>query len=129
VRIYFTVDTLEYLQRGGRIGGAKALLGTILRIRPVLTWREGQVEPGFNERTTRRAVRRLVTLACEQAPRNRDPRFSVMHAAAPDVADYIAEQLRTEFGGGGELDVWVTDMVPAIVTHAGPGAVAVGFFV
>jgi DegV family protein with EDD domain len=132
VRIYFTVDTLEYLQRGGRIGGAKALLGNILRIRPVLTWREGQVEPGFNERTTRRAVQRLVTLACEQAPRDHDPMFSVMHAAAPDVATQIVDQLKDAFGGesgGRSLDVWVTDMVPAIVTHAGPGAVAVGFFV
>ena len=136
VRIYFTVDTLEYLQRGGRIGGAKALLGTVLRIRPVLVWREGQVEPGFNERTTRRAVQRLVSLACEQAPRDRDPMFSVMHVAAPQVADQIVDQLRDAFGTGAsgtgpdeaELDVWVTDMVPAIVTHAGPGAVAVGFF-
>ena len=132
VRIYFTVDTLEYLRRGGRIGGAKALLGGILRIRPVLTWREGQVEPGFSERTTRRAVQRLVSLACEQAPRDRDPMFSVMHAAAPEVANQIADQLRDAFGTGPDgavLDVWVTDMVPAIVTHAGPGAVAVGFFV
>jgi DegV family protein with EDD domain len=129
VRIYFTVDTLEYLQRGGRIGGAKALLGTILRIRPVLTWREGQVEPGFNERTTRRAIQRLVSLACEQAPRDRDPMFSVMHAAVPEVAEQIVEQLRESFGSGAGLDIWVTDMVPAIVTHAGPGAVAVGFFV
>lgn len=136
VRIYFTVDTLEYLQRGGRIGGAKALLGTVLRIRPVLVWREGQVEPGFNERTTRRAVQRLVSLACEQAPRDRDPMFSVMHVAAPQVADQIVDQLRDAFGTGAsgtgpdeaELDVWVTDMVPAIVAHAGPGAVAVGFF-
>lgn len=130
--IYFTVDTLEYLQRGGRIGGAKALLGTVLRIRPVLTWREGQVEPGFNERTTRRAVQRLVSLACEQAPRDRDPMFSVMHAAAPQVAEQILAQLRDAFGtedsGEAGLDVWVTDMVPAIVTHAGPGAVAIGFF-
>jgi DegV family protein with EDD domain len=114
VRIYFTVDTLEYLQRGGRIGGAKALLGTILRIRPVLTWR---------------AIQRLVSLACEQAPRDRDPMFSVMHAAVPEVAEQIVEQLRESFGSGAGLDIWVTDMVPAIVTHAGPGAVAVGFFV
>lgn len=142
LRIYFTVDTLEYLQRGGRIGGAKALLGTVLRIRPVLTWREGQVEPGFNERTTRRAIQRLVSLACEQAPRDRDPMFSVMHAAAPQVAEQILGQLLDAFGavdsgaadsgaGSGKagLDVWVADLVPAIVTHAGPGAVAIGFFV
>ena len=132
VRIYFTVDTLEYLQRGGRIGAAKALLGNLLRIRPVLAWREGAVQPGVSERTTQRALERLVRLACEEAPRDRDPMFSVMHAAAPQVAQEIADRLRDEFraaAGGKELDVWVTDLVPAIITHAGPGAVAVGFFV
>jgi DegV family protein with EDD domain len=128
LRIYFTVDTLEYLQRGGRIGGAKALLGNLLRIRPVLAWREGQVVPGVSERTTRRAIERLLSLACEQAPRDHDPLFSVMHASAPDRASQIVERLRDEFGDNRELGIWVTNMAPAIVTHAGPGAVAVGFF-
>lgn len=131
VRTYFTVDTLEYLQRGGRIGAAKALLGNLLRVRPVLAWREGQVQPGVSERTTKRALDRLVRLACEEAPRDRDPMFSVMHAAALQVAHEIADRLRDEFGagaGGRELDIWVTDLVPAIITHAGPGAIAIGFF-
>jgi fatty acid-binding protein DegV len=55
-----------------------------------------------------------------------------MHAAAPQVAQEIADRLRAEFRmveGGAEPDIWVRDMVPAIITHAGPGAVAVGFFV
>jgi DegV family protein with EDD domain len=125
VRIYFTVDTLEYLQRGGRIGGAKALLGNLLRIRPVLTWREGQVAPLMNARTTRRALQSIVNIAYEQAPRDRDAMFSVMHAAAPDVAERIADQLRAEFG---PVDVWITDLVPAIVTHGGPGTIGLCFF-
>jgi DegV family protein with EDD domain len=132
VRIYFTVDTLEFLQRGGRIGAARALLGNLLRIRPVLAWREGEVQPGVSERTTKRALERMVRLVCEEAPRDRDPMFSVMHAAAPQVAQEIAGRLRHEFcavAGSQELDIWVADMVPAIITHAGPGAVAVGFFV
>jgi fatty acid-binding protein DegV len=57
--------------------------------------------------------------------------FSVMHAAAPQVAQEIADRLRAEFGAARssqELDIWVTDLVPAIITHAGPGAIAVGFF-
>lgn len=125
VRIYFTVDTLEYLQRGGRIGGAKALLGNLLHIRPVLTWREGQVEPFVNERTTRRALRRVVELACEEAPRDRDPMFSVMHAAAPQVAQDMADQLSAEFGN---VDILIMDLVPAIVTHGGPGTMGLGYF-
>jgi DegV family protein with EDD domain len=131
VRIYFTVDTLEYLQRGGRIGAARALLGNLLRIRPVLAWREGEVQPGVSERTTKRALDRLVRLACEEAPRDRDPMFSVMHAAVPQVAQEIVDRLRDDFrsGVGGQvLDIHVTDLVPAIITHAGPGAVGIGFF-
>lgn len=117
-RLYFTVDTLEFLERGGRIGGAKALLGNLLHIRPVLTWRQGRVDPFVNERTTRRALRRLVRIACEKAPRDRDPMFAVMHAAAPDVAHQIADRVRAEFG---DVDIWITDLVPAIVTHGGAG--------
>ena len=124
-RLYFTVDTLEFLERGGRIGGAKALLGNLLRIRPVLTWRQGQVDPFVNERTTRRALRRMVRIACEKAPRDRDPMFAVMHAAAPDVAHQIADRVRAEFG---DVEIWITDLVPAIVTHGGPGTIGLSFF-
>jgi DegV family protein with EDD domain len=126
LRVYFTVDTLEYLQRGGRIGGARALLGNLLRIRPILTWKEGQVEPLVNERTRKRALSHILQLVGDDAPRDRDPLFSVMHAAAPEVAAQMVEQLRTEFG---KVEVMVMDLVPAIVTHAGPGAIALGYFV
>jgi fatty acid kinase fatty acid binding subunit len=126
LHIYFTVDTLEYLQRGGRIGGARALLGNLLRIRPILTWKEGQVEPLVNERTRKRALNRILQLARDEAPRDRDPLFSVMHAAAPDVAAQMVDQLHAEFG---QVEVMVMDLVPAIVTHAGPGAIALGYFV
>jgi DegV family protein with EDD domain len=124
-RIYFTVDTLEYLQRGGRIGGARALLGNLLQIRPILAWQEGQVEPFVNERTRKRALRRIMQIALEEAPRDGDPMFSVMHAAAPDIAQEMAEQLRAEFAGASIL---VQDLVPAIVTHGGPGAIGLGYF-
>jgi DegV family protein with EDD domain len=125
-RIYFAVDTLEYLQRGGRIGGAKALVGNLLRIRPLLAWRNGQVEPFVNERTTRRALQRMVSVAFEEAPRDHEPLFSVMHASAPDVAQQIAGQLHDEFG---DVQIWICHLVPAIVTHGGPGAIGLGFFV
>ncbi len=125
-RILFTVDTLEYLQRGGRIGGAKALLGNLLRIRPILTWREGQVESLTSERTRTRALRHMLEIVFQEAPRERDPLFSVMHAAAPDLAQQLADQLRGEFG---DSSVIVQDLVPAIVTHGGPGAMGLGYFV
>ncbi len=124
-RVYFTVDTLEYLQRGGRIGGAKALLGNLLQIRPILTIKEGQIEPLTNERTRKRALKRIVELACELAPRDRDPMFSIMHAAAPDVAQELAQEIGGLFGNA---HILIMDLVPAIVTHGGPGAMGVSFF-
>jgi DegV family protein with EDD domain len=125
MHIYFTVNTLEYLKRGGRIGGAKALLGSLLRIRPILVLRDGQVEPFANERTRKRALQHIMRVAREQAPRDRDPHFSVMHAAAPDVAQALVTDIVSEFNGA---QVLVMDLVPAIVTHGGPGAIGVGFF-
>ena len=125
-KIYFTVDTLEFLQRGGRIGGAKALLGNLLHIRPILAWQDGQIEPLTNERTRKRALQHMFQLACELAPRDHEPMFSVMHASAPDVAEQLAGQLREEFC---DVKVMVMDLVPAIVTHGGPGAMGLGFFV
>jgi DegV family protein with EDD domain len=125
-RIHFTVDTLEYLQRGGRIGGARALLGNLLSIRPILDWVDGQVEPRTNERTRRRALRTIMGIAREAAPRDRDPLFSLMHAGAPEVVEGLAAELRAEFRGASLI---VQDLVPAIVTHGGPGAVGLGYFV
>lgn len=125
MRLYFTVDTLEFLQRGGRIGGAKALVANLLQIKPVLTWRNGQVEPFVSERTRKRALEHLVRLAIEQAPRDGEPMFSVGHAAAPDVAEEIAERLKAEFG---EVQIMVSELGPAIVTHGGPGTFSLGFF-
>lgn len=123
--LYFTVNTLEYLQKGGRIGGAKALVGNLLQIRPILTVREGQVEPFASERTRTRALRHMMRIVRETAPRDRDPHFSVMHAATPDVARELVQELRGEFG---DIPVLVMDLAPAIVTHGGPGAIAIGFF-
>lgn len=125
-RIHFTVDTLEYLQRGGRIGGARVLLGNLLAVRPILDWVDGQVEPRKNERTRRRALRTIMEIAFEAAPRDRDPLFSLMHAGAREVAEELAAELRAEFG---QPSIIVQDLVPAIVTYGGPGAVGLGYFI
>ena len=81
-RIYFLVDTLEYLQKGGRIGGAKALLGEMLQIKPILTVRDGQVEPFEQQRTKKRALARLVEIVEEQCPKSPDSYLCVMQADA-----------------------------------------------
>ena len=125
-RIYFLVATMEYLAKGGRIGGATALLGTLLSIKPILALRAGRVEPFERERTQRRATARLVELALEQIPRDGQGHLTVMHAAVPDEARALAAQLGSQLG---LADVPILDMPPAIVTHGGPGILGVSFFV
>jgi DegV family protein with EDD domain len=124
-RIYFLVDTLEYLRRGGRIGGASALLGNVLQIKPILTFNAGKVDQFAKERTKKRALARLLELVQNEADRHGQARVTVMHSAALAEAERLAGQLRNALG---EPDILIMDLVPAIVTHAGPGALAVGFF-
>ena len=124
-RIYFLVDTLDYLRRGGRIGGAAALVGSILQIKPILTFADGQVQPFEKERTKKRALVRLHEVVAAEAARGADAHLTVMHSAVPDEATALAVEFQAALG---LEDVLIMDLVPAIVTHAGPGALAVGFF-
>jgi DegV family protein with EDD domain len=124
-RIYFLVDTLEYLLKGGRIGGATALLGSVLQIKPILALRDGRVDQFDRERTKSRALSRLVELVKNQAAMDGEAFISVMHAAVPDIASQFATTLCKEF----KLDyVPILDVPPAIVVHGGPGILAVAFF-
>lgn len=125
-QIYFVVDTLEYLHKGGRIGGAQALLGGLLQIKPILTLRDGRVEPFEQQRTRRRALGRVRELVLEGCPRTPEAYLAVMHADA----DATARELATDFSAQlGLREVPFYELPPAIVTHAGPGVLAVSYFV
>ncbi len=124
-RIYFLVDTLEYLRRGGRIGGASALVGTVLQIKPILTFREGRIDQFEKERTKKKALARIKELVMAEAAPGAEAHVSVMHADARAEAEELAADLRRSLNAG---EVLVMDLVPAIITHAGPGALAFGFF-
>lgn len=125
-RIFFLVDTLEYLQKGGRIGGAKALLGEMLQIKPILTIREGQVEAFEQQRTKRRALARLIEIVEEQCPRSAAARLCVMQIEAEEEARALAADLGSRLA---LADLPIYQLPPAIAVHAGPGVIAVGFFV
>lgn len=124
-RIYFIVDTLEFLRRGGRIGGAQALLGTVLQIKPILTLKDGRIDQFERERTKKKALARLTELVLAESARGAQAHVSVNHADARPEAEELAAELKTGLGAD---DVLILDMPPAIVTHAGPGLLAVGFF-
>ena len=123
--IYFYVDTLEYLQKGGRIGLAKALLGSVLQIKPILLFKDGQVNPFENQRTKKKALARIVELVKQECPQTPGCNLSIFQADA--IED--AEALRKEFAEFSKVSgIEITNLPPAIVVHAGPGVVAVSFF-
>ena len=124
-RVYFMVDTLKYLAMGGRIGGAAALLGSVLQVKPGLTLREGAIATFEKVRTHKRAVARLKQLVVEQIAPGDAGHLSVMHAAAEDQAQALVEYLRGQLG---LTSIDVLAVPPAVVAHAGPGVLAVGFF-
>ncbi len=125
-RSYFLLDTLEYLQKGGRIGAARALLGELLQVKPILQIKDGQVAPFAQERTKKRATARLIELTCEQLCAIPDPHLCVMHIDAEDEAQAVCVELASRLKIE-KIPVYL--LPPAIVAHVGPKALATGFIV
>lgn len=128
-KVYFVVDTLEYLHRGGRIGGAKALLGGLLQIKPILTLEDGRVDALEQQRTHKRAVARLRELVVkgDGQPGRPDAHLAVMHVDAEDEA----QELAAYFTGALDLspeEIPVYLLPPAIVVHGGPGILGATYF-
>jgi DegV family protein with EDD domain len=120
VRLFGALDTLENLKKGGRIGGAQAMIGSMLSIKPVITVVDGVVEQESKQRTRSKAVAHLVSRVRENAPVER---LSLMHAEAPDV-EALLDQLESLHP---RADIIVTNIGAVIGTHAGPGAIGVTF--
>ena len=120
-RLWFAVDTLEYLRRGGRIGGAQAWLGGALKIKPILTI-DGEIVPIERVRTSGRAFERMVDYLRARHDDGADA-WVVQHIQAPDVADRLIENGLQIFGHD---PVFVSEIGPVIGAHVGPGLVGVG---
>lgn len=124
-RTYFLVPTLDYLQRGGRIGGATALVGSLLQIKPLLEIRGGRVEVAEKIRAYARAYERLHAIVAERCPRTPEAYLCVMHADAAAAAERLAGELAVALGLGA---VPIYSAGASITTHAGPGTLGVGYF-
>ena len=123
--IYFAVETLEYLQKGGRIGKAAALLGTALQMKPLLTLEDGIVDAKERIRTKNRALVRIHELAVQEIA-GRSCRFlGVLHAAAHDEACQLQNHLVARLS---PAETMLSEVGPVIATHTGPGVVGVAFF-
>lgn len=125
-RIYFLVDTLEYLAKGGRIGGAKRLLAELLEIKPILQIKDGQVESFEQQRTKKRALARLVEVAVENCKGGESAHLCVLQVEAESEAQVLVAELKSKID---VPQIPIYELPPAIVVHAGPRAMGVGFFV
>ena len=119
-RVYGALDTLENLKKGGRVGGAQAMLGSMLSIKPVIEVRDGVVEPESRQRTRARALRYLVDKVRSQGAVED---LAVMHGEAPDVEDFLG-MLSDLFPRD---RIVIGDIGAVIGTHAGPRVIGVTF--
>lgn len=123
----FVVSTLEYLHRGGRIGGAAAFLGTALGLKPVLELREGRIEAIERVRTFSKAIDRLLELLEERVSGRTPLRLSTLNANAEEQAAELLERAKARFGSAVVVESGVAAVSPVIGTHAGPGTVGVAW--
>lgn len=125
MNVIFMVDTLEYLRRGGRIGGASALLGSILSIKPILYLKDGRVEVLEKVRTKSRARERLLEIVAERLGSGRGVHVAILHADALEEAQVLEDQIVRQFE---PVELYVDELNPVVGTHVGPGTIGLVFY-
>ncbi len=124
VGVIFTVQTLDFLRRGGRIGGAQAFMGSLLDMKPILELRDGRVEPVERVRTKKKAVERVLEMVIAKTAGQRPIRLATLHAAAPEEAAALLALAKERLGA--EEDIF-SEVSPTVATHTGPGTVGLAF--
>lgn len=122
--VFFAVDTLEFLHRGGRIGGAQRFLGTMLNMKPILAIQDGRVEGIERIRTKSKAKERVLELAKEKIGGRTPVRLATLHANAADEAKELLDRASKELD---PIETIFTEVSPTVGTHAGPGTVGIAF--
>jgi DegV family protein with EDD domain len=122
--VIFTVNTLEFLHRGGRIGGGARLLGTALNLKPILEVTGGRVEAVERIRTRKKSLNRVIDLV-EQRIAGRQPvHMATLHANAPEAAQQLLDEANQRFNA---VESLLTEVSPVVGNHAGPGTVGLIF--
>ena len=124
-RLYACLSDLSHVQRTGRIGRAQAVLGTLMKIVPVLSLKDGVVEAQAQVRTFARAQATMLDLSLAAVTDVGKARFLVMHTNAPHLAEGAMEQLRARLGGARPRMLDILEAGPVIAVHGGPGAVGI----
>jgi DegV family protein with EDD domain len=126
LQIWFVVDTLEYLAKGGRIGNGKAFLGTLLKVKPILVLQHGAIEPLEQVRSKRKAHDRMLELVEEYLGTDGpQARIAIAHALVPQEAQAIGQEIEGRLGCGQPLTAGIG---PVIGTHTGPGVIGVAAY-
>jgi DegV family protein with EDD domain len=118
--IFFAVNTLEFLHRGGRIGGAKRFLGTALNIKPILELRDGRVEAAEQVRTRKKSLSRIVELTEKQIGGRTPVRLASLHANSPEDAQIVLNEAVEKLN---PVETYFSEVSPVIGANAGPGVV------
>ena len=122
--LFFAVDTLEFLHRGGRIGGATRFLGTALNIKPILELRDGRVEPAEQVRTRKKSLNRIIELAEKHIAGQVPVRLAALHAAAAEDAQFILQEASARLN---PIETYFSEVSPVVGANAGPGVVGIVF--
>ena len=118
MKLYFVVDTLEYLQKGGRIGAAAAFLGTLLKIKPILMLDDGVIKPLDKVRSKRKAIQRLLAELESHVSPDQPVQAIAMHAQAPEEGHVLEAEVNRRFNC---RRTFFGEVGPVIGTHTGPG--------
>ena len=125
MRVLFVVDTLEYLHKGGRIGGAKRLVGSVLSIKPVLHIENGQIEPLASVRTKSKAIAHMLDVVLAEMNGKQHIHAGIIHAGAPQDAEYIKQQVLQAVQ---PEELLRNELTPVIGANVGPGIVGMGYY-
>lgn len=127
VNVYFIVTTLEYLKRGGRIGGASAFLGTAINLKPILMLKDGIVEAHTKIRTLKKALHHLVEIFVEKTQGKTPVHISIIHSGADEYVKLFKEDIHNHISQSEIAEFMIAGISPVLGTHAGPGAIGVCF--
>ncbi len=125
VNFLFVVDTLEYLHKGGRIGGAKRLLGTALNVKPILQFIDGQIDSLTQARTKRKALAQVLEIAEERLGGKEMVEAAIVDIDSPDEGDIVANMVDQRFMPS---IIHRSTVSPVVGTHVGPGAIGFAFY-
>jgi DegV family protein with EDD domain len=125
--VLFTASTLEFLHRGGRIGGGAKFLGTALNLKPILEVRDGRIEAVERVRNMSKALDRMLELSIRRMDKRTPIRIATIHANDPENANRLLEKARSYFNISEVSEAFITEVSPVIGTHTGPGTVGIAF--